>query len=143
MKIKKSNLLIAILFLITITSMAFADSPTRPSDDPFGPNFFSPELVMNHQSDIALKDSQRQTIIDEIKKTQSNLIEVQFKMKAATQDLVSILSTTKVDEAKAIAALQKLTKIEEEMKTMHVTIMIRIKNTLTKEQQEKLRTFGK
>lgn len=132
----KRKLISAVVATLALTFFA---GNTHADEDPFSANFFSPELVMDHQADIELKDSQRQNIVDEIKKSQSNMVDIQFKMKAAAQELINVIKATKVDEAKAISALQKLTKVEQEMKTVHVTLMVRIKNTLTKEQQEKLR----
>jgi Spy/CpxP family protein refolding chaperone len=135
------NRMKAILPVLLIAVSTLAANAARAEEDPIGSSFFSPESVMNHQADIGLKDQQRQTIIDEIKKTQAGMVDTQFKMKAAMQELAGIVGSSRVDEAKAISALQKLTKIEHEAKTAHFTLMIRIKNALTQEQQDKLRSL--
>lgn len=139
---KKNVVFLTITLFSLVTGYAQQAAP-RPGDDPIGAHFFSPDLIMNHQAEISLKDTQRQSIIDEMKKTQANMVDTQFKLKAATEELVNILKVIKVDENKAIAALHKLTKIETEMKTMHVSMMARIKNVLNKEQQDMLRALGK
>ncbi len=127
------KILMVLVLLTAAPELSFAD------EDPIGPNFFSPETVMNHQADIGLKDAQRKTIVDEMKRVQSNMVDHQFAMKGAMQELAGIVSQSRVDETKAITALQKLTKIETDVKSLHITLMIRIKNALTPEQQQKLR----
>lgn len=47
------------------------------------------------------------------------------------------------DEKKVLTQLDKLLDIENEIKRLHLTSMIRIKNILTPEQQNKLREMKK
>lgn len=139
---KNKAAIVGCLWVLTAALGAGAP-PLRAADDPFGAQLFSPELIMGHQADIQLKESQQRAIINEMKRMQSEMVEIQFKMKAAGAGFEGALSASKVDEAKALAALQELMKIENELKVLHVTGMVRIKNALTREQQEKLRKFGR
>ncbi|MGE0526714.1 MAG: Spy/CpxP family protein refolding chaperone [Bdellovibrionales bacterium] len=137
---RKTVLALASVTFILSASFANADSE-RSADDPIGAHVFPPDMVLKHQAEIGLKDKQREAIINLMKKTMSDLVEVQVNMKEASDALVKVLDANKVDEGKAISALHKLTDVEKRVKTVQLTLMIRIKNMLTKEQQEKLRTL--
>lgn len=52
------------------------------------------------------------------------------------------LDVPQVDESKALAELEKTMNKERELKTKFITLLIRIKNTLKKDQQEKLRSLA-
>ena len=53
-----------------------------PAPDDFGRNFFPPELVMQHQSEIGLQDSQRAALASAIQQAQSKFTDVQWKLSA-------------------------------------------------------------
>jgi Spy/CpxP family protein refolding chaperone len=46
-----------------------------------------------------------------------------------------------VDEAQALARADKMLKIENEVKKAQMSLLIRIKNILTREQQDRLRAI--
>ena len=69
--------------LVLLLPLLIAAAPSvraqQPGPDPFGGNLFSPELVMQHQQEIALTDQQRSTITAEITKAQQRATEKEVK----------------------------------------------------------------
>ena len=99
----------------------------------------APELVFKYARDIGLKPGQRQTIVDAIKNAQGELVGLQLSMAEPAQDLLDLLDRPTVDEAAALAQADRVLTIERDLKKRQMSLLIRIKNALTPEQQAKLR----
>ena len=111
-----------------------------PSERPkFLNELFPPELVMRHQSAIALTDEQRSAITAAIKTTQNDTVEIQWQLQAEQEKLSKLLGAPRIDEEKALTQVSELMTVEQQMKKEHLGLLIRIKNQLTPEQQEQLR----
>jgi Spy/CpxP family protein refolding chaperone len=102
---------------------------------------FRPELIMQHQSDIEITDDQRDAITKAMGATQKTLVDLQWRYQAASQELAKIVSAERVDEQQALRQAESVMGIEQEIKKEHLALLIRIKNTLTPAQQEKLRAL--
>ncbi|HTD59591.1 MAG TPA: hypothetical protein VK679_03010 [Gemmatimonadaceae bacterium] len=110
-----------------------------PSEgDPLAGYFFPPELIMTHQSELGLQDSQRAAMTSEIQKAQARFVELQWKMSAETERLKTLLGPPVVDEAKVLEQIDRTLAVEREIKRIQVALLVRIKNTLTPSQQSKL-----
>ena len=103
--------------------------------------FFPPEMVMRHQSDINLSDEQRKFIISQVQDAQKNFTEWQWNLQAEMEKMGKLSASDKVDEAQALAQLEKIFAIEKQIKTQQLKLMISIKNKLTSEQLKKLQTL--
>jgi Spy/CpxP family protein refolding chaperone len=112
--------------------------PPGGADD-FGRNFFPPELVMQHQSEIELQDSQRTALTSAIQQSQAKFMGVQWKLSAEGEKMTRLLQGTQVDEAQVLEEVDRILALEREMKRTQISLMVRIKNTLTAAQQSKLR----
>ncbi|MEX1246421.1 MAG: periplasmic heavy metal sensor [Thermoanaerobaculia bacterium] len=128
---------LAILFSFTLGAAGAAESPEQ-KDDPIGRNLFPPELVMSHQQQIGLEEDQRETMKKEIGKAQSKFLDLQFQMQRESERLIQLLQARPVEEAKVLAQADAVMRLETETKKTHLSLLIRIKNALTAEQQEKL-----
>jgi Spy/CpxP family protein refolding chaperone len=104
---------------------------------------FPPELVMRHQTAIALTDEQRAAITEAIKTTQNDTVEIQWQLQAEQEKLSKLLGAARIDEEEALAQVTVLMSVEQKMKKEHLGLLIRIKNQLTPEQQEQLRGLRK
>jgi Spy/CpxP family protein refolding chaperone len=102
---------------------------------------FPAELVMEHQADIALTHAQEDQITKELDKSQSELVKLQWELQKDKDKLVATLDDAKVDEAKSQKAAASLMLRENAIKAAHLGLLVRIKNVLTAEQQEKLRAI--
>ena len=106
--------------------------------DDFGRNFFPPELVMQHQSEIALQDSQRAALTSAVQQAQAKFMDTQWKLSAEAEKMGRLLQGTQVDEAQVLEEVDRILALEREIKRGQISLMVRIKNTLTPAQQGKL-----
>ena len=111
--------------------------PGQP--DPFGRFLFPPELVMQHQGQIGLQDSQRAALQAAIQEAQTTVLRMQFVLAGEAEKLTKLLEAPKLDEKEVLALVDRILMVEREVKRAQVTLMVRIKNTLTEEQQARLR----
>lgn len=110
----------------------------EPPDDPLARLLFPPELVMQQQRAIGLKPEQRSAITRAIGEAQGKVLDLQWQLQDEVQRLAELLSKPTVDQAAALAQVDKVLAVEREVKRTQLGLMIQIKNTLTPEQQAKL-----
>lgn len=113
-------------------------APRRDGSGIFGDTLFPPDMVMRNQRLIGLTPDQKQKIREEMQSASAPLTDLQWKKADAEEELSDVLSPAKPDEGKAIAALDKLLKAENDMKRFQLGLMLRIKAILTPEQQQQL-----
>ena len=113
----------------------------RPNDDPLGDVMFPPEMIMQHQRELALTDVQKQFMRAEIQRTTNRFNELQWQLQDAMEALHETMKGTQVNEQQAMAQLDKVLDAEREIKAIHMQMNIRIKNQLTQDQQMKLQTM--
>lgn len=112
-----------------------------PGDDPLARFFFPPELVMAHQQDINLTDAQRAAMQKAMKDAQGKFIDTQFAMSAEMSKLQGLLQAKTVDEARVLEQIDRVLGLERDVKHAQLSLMIRIKNQLTEDQQTMLNRF--
>lgn len=138
----KRQLFTVLLAVASLASAARAQTPApgqRPGEDPLARLFFPPELVLQHAQDLALAPTQRTTIITAVKEAQGDLFDIQLLMSDRAQELMKVLnSAERVDEAAVLAQVDRILAVERDMKRRQLQLLIRIRNALTKEQQEQL-----
>ena len=138
--------ILAIAFVLSAVSVAAQGPPPgmpRPGPGPGGPddwgrNFFPPELVMQHQSEIGLSDAQRAALTSAIQQAQAKFMDGQWKLSAEGEKMGRLLQNTQVDETQVLDEVDRILNLEREIKKAQVSLMVRIKNTLTAPQQAKL-----
>jgi Spy/CpxP family protein refolding chaperone len=156
------RMLVAALLMCTLCDLAQAQGPPlggahggrpgmdrrmdrreerREIADEMKKEFFPPEAVMKYQTQIEQTSAQRNLITGAISEAQSRILDLQWQMQSETQKLVELARATHVEEAAALGQLDKVLGLERDVKRQHVTMLIRIKNTLTAEQQSKLRSL--
>jgi hypothetical protein len=106
--------------------------------DPFANAFFSPDLIMAHQQAIGLTNEQRATVGTLMLNAQQSFVPVQFKVAAEVERLQTLINASPVDEAAALAEVDRVLTLEREIKREQLVLMIRLKNLLTQPQQEAL-----
>lgn len=130
-------LMLAVGALLAFARPVTAQNP-KP-DDAFADALFDPQLVLRHSQAIGLTPAQRRTILDELKATQTALGPLQANMTEPALDLVELLGQPRIDEARVVAKMEQVLKIENEVKKQQAVLLVRIKNALTPEQQARLR----
>ncbi len=113
--------------------------PDGPHGDMMAENFFPPELIMQHQKALGLKEDQQTAIRSEMQKMLSRFTDLQWQQSAENETMASLLKQDHPDEKQVLQQLDKLLKIEDEIKRLHVGLRVKIKNVLTPDQQEQLR----
>jgi len=131
----KKNLYV-FLFLFAALSTVLAQP--QGDEDPIARSLFPPELVMKYQQDIGLDESQQTVIKNEIQKAQSRFLDLQWQLQSYTEQMIKLLRENSVDEAKVLMQADKVMNLEREIKKTHLSLLIRIKNRLTEQQQAKL-----
>ena len=126
------------LALLVVARAAGAQQPPQAPEDPLARALFPPELVMQHQQDIALRAEQRASITKAIQEFQTKVVDLQWRMQEQTHRLAALLDKPAVDQAAALAQVDELLGVEREVKRAHITLLIQIKNMLSAEQQAKL-----
>ena len=123
------------IFLLCFATAALAQQPPQqPQDDPIGRQLFPPELIMSQSQNLHLDDKQRATIKAEVQKAQSQFFDLQWQLKEESDTMVALLQQTPIDEARVLEQADKVMGHEREIKKIHLAMLIRIKNSLTKDQ---------
>jgi Spy/CpxP family protein refolding chaperone len=145
------------IFVVAVLLFGCAKSTSdRPSDpqmgtvaqteEPSEPTFsteieatlYPPKLIMDHQRELGIKGAQRAAILEGLRSTQSELVEVDWQLRGEKEKLAAVLSSTPVDEKEAISVAKRVMRLENQIKTAQLRMLIRIKNTLTEAQQSRL-----
>lgn len=113
----------------------------QPADDPLGDAMFPPDMIMQHQRELALTDEQKTFMRGEIQRTTTRFNELQWQLQDSMEALHETMKAPQVNEQQALAQLGKVLDAEREIKTLHMGMAIRIKNKLTPEQQMKLQSM--
>ena len=110
----------------------------KSSNDPMGKALYPPELVMQNQQSINLTETQRNSISKEIQSAQSEFIALQWDLSKESEKFNLLIQKEKPVETAVTEQLDQLLAIEGKIKKRQITLLIRIKNLLSPEQQEKL-----
>lgn len=102
---------------------------------------FPPDFVLANQTALALSDQQILAITKDIGATHDRFASIKENLRPLAEQLHAMLSQTRVDEAAALALASQVQDLEKQIKLTHLGLMIRVKNTLTPEQQEKLKSL--
>ncbi len=113
--------------------------PPVPPADPLGDVMFPPDLIMGHARELGLTDEQKAFMRGEIQRTTTHFLELQWQLQDAMEALHQTMKSNAVDEQQALAQLDKVLDTERQIKRLHFSLGIRLKNQLTAEQQGKLR----
>ena len=104
-------------------------------------NLFPPEFVLMNQVALGLSTEQVASIKKQVGETQSRLLDAKVDLSRVTEQLRAALEGAKVDEAAALSLAAQAMDLEKQVKTAHLGLMIRVKNVLTEEQQDKARAL--
>jgi Spy/CpxP family protein refolding chaperone len=112
-----------------------------PASDPLSDLLFPPDLVMARQNAIGLTDAQKTYLQGEVMKAQGRFSELEWQLQEAMEGFIGLLKQPKADETQVAAQLDKVLAAEREIKRAQITLLVRIKNNLTAEQQHRLQAL--
>ena len=113
-------------------------APSGSGEDALGKLFLPPDLVMSHQQAINLTEQQRALIQSNMMDTQKKLLDQQFKLNAEMEKLQSLLKSMTPDEGKVLDEMDKVLGAERDIKRAQLSLMVKLKNSLTQQQQQQL-----
>lgn len=127
-------------FATAYAQMPPVPSPQQPSpdDDPIGRQLFPPDLIMAQSQKLGLDEKQRATVKTEVQKAQSKFFDLQWEAREASEAMAKMLQQTPIDESRVLAQADKVMGLERDIKKIHLSMLIRIKNALTAEQVAQL-----
>ncbi len=106
--------------------------------DPLGKHFFAPDFIMSHQQAIGLTDAQRNSMRLLMLAAQSKTLTSQIKISADVERMQNLIDAPQVDEAAVLETVDRVLASEREIKREQLSLMIRLKNLLTEQQQDAL-----
>jgi Spy/CpxP family protein refolding chaperone len=113
------------------------DASSKFGHDPFDA-FYPPELVMEHQIELGLGDSERQLLRQAVQQAQVKFTDLQWRLSAETERLDTILRAPVLQEREVLEQVDRVLALERDLKRTKIALLVRIKNALTPEQQAKL-----
>jgi Spy/CpxP family protein refolding chaperone len=122
--------------------LSTAPAEAREAQAGLGPvesRLFPPELVMEHQGELAITAEQKQSLLAETERGQSAVVRLQWELSGEKEKLVKLLDANHVDETRVQEAAARVMDRESKVKAAHLGMLVRVKNLLTPEQQAKLR----
>ncbi len=115
------------------------EGPGAQGAPPFARDLFPPELVLENQLAIGLTEPQVTSIKRLLNETHSRTLDIETDLRRAVEKLRNAIAPPRVDEGAALGLADQVMRLETEMKKLQLGMLIRLKNLLTPEQQEKLR----
>ena len=107
--------------------------------DLLGENLFPPDLILRQADEIALTNSQRGAVTNLIREMKKTITEGRGKITSASDQLRESLKSAAVPESAIVDQFSGVLDIEKEIKRGQFAMLVRAKNLLTPEQQDKLR----
>lgn len=112
-----------------------------PPPDPLGDSIFPPDMIIQHQRELALTDEQKIFMRGEIQRTTTRFNELQWQLQDQMEAFRETVKSNSINEQLALSQLDKVLESEREIKRLHMEMAIRIKNKLTADQQMRLQTI--
>ncbi|MGQ0703538.1 MAG: Spy/CpxP family protein refolding chaperone [Gemmatimonadales bacterium] len=106
-------------------------------------HLFAPDFVLQHASAIGLEAAQRTEIANAMKAAHGEMLDLHLQMTDRSGELLKLVGAARVDENAVLAQVDRVMALEREMKRKQMQLLIRIKNTLSQEQQDRLRELRK
>ncbi len=139
--------LIALFFAALLSAAAIAETPAPGGggggDDPFAPYLFPPDRVMAHSLEINLDEAQKTAIKNEVQKVQARFLDKQFELQSESEKMVHFLQEKTVDETRVLSQVDRILALEKEIKKTQISLLVRIHNILTPQQQARLAEIQK
>ena len=106
--------------------------------DPLSTYFFTPDLIVAHKEAIGLTEAQEASVRTLMLDAQKSFVPVQLKVAAEVEKLQKLIKVSPVDEKAVLDEVDRVLTLEREIKHAQLTLMVRLKNLLTPQQQDAL-----
>lgn len=130
--------IVVVIAVVFACTAALAQAPAPRPHDLFGRFLYPPELVMAHQSELALDTEQREEIKNAAMEAERIFLDLKWELHAETEKLAALLEPVRVDTGAILEQAEVVMNLEKDIKKTHIGMLARIKNALTETQQLKL-----
>jgi len=124
---------------VTLSPPKFSSAPSEAPLGAIESKLFPPELIMENQAALQITAPQRDAILKEVERGQTEILHLQWDLQGEKEKLVAVLDADHVDEAKAKDQAAHVMDFENRVKSAHLMMLVRVKNELTPAQQRSLR----
>jgi Spy/CpxP family protein refolding chaperone len=80
---------------------------------------------------LGIDERQRAALTKELTAFQSQMVDIQWRISSAAEELARLLDAPRIDETRAAAQADKVMTLEHDMKKSHLALLIRVRNLLT------------
>lgn len=130
-----------VLFLAVLWPGALTAQQAGEVEDPFASVLFTAEEIMQHRRAIGLNDEQRDAITRLIEELQGRAVALQWRLLDETESVREALEGPRVDLDRVMDRFGEALNTEMDIKRAHLELLVRMKNVLTPQQQERLKAL--
>ncbi len=130
------------LFAVFVLSVfCIGTAAAEGTADLFRDKLFPPNLILEHQDELEMSREQFTRLREAVVQVQANLAEHEWDMREAYLRVIDELDAKPIDEERVIEIANEALLAENEIKKQHMAMLIRVRNILTDEQVEYLRSI--
>ena len=107
--------------------------------DPVAKYFYPPGLVRMTREALKLTEEQQAALQEALEQAHSRSAEFQARLNGARQKLEDLVKADKLDEEAVLKQAGRVMDLERDLKMAQVVLLVKIRSTLTLEQQTKLK----
>ncbi len=132
------NFLFILVLIIISFEITIAQEPKTNRNRGLPDSLFSPQLISNSKDEIGLTPEQLKNIEDLSNQLKKETQAVGQQMKAESDELLKLLSYSKIDEPSATVIIYRIFDLERQLRIDETLYLIKLKNVLTENQQKQL-----
>lgn len=132
------NIIVKVFIFISLSVWAF---PQTSAEQSLRRYLVSPDFLRRNQQELQLTEDQREFIVQEINRIQTEFTSAKWKLQDEIERLTSLIRTPGSEEPAILEQLDVVLNLEKEIKRTQLILAVRIKNTLNEKQLAKLRTL--
>jgi len=124
-----------ILLMLALASLGVDQViAAEPQKDVFKGKLFPPNVILEHQAELALSKKQFTAIRAAVVEVQAGVAEHEWDMREAYQALMQELDKAPIDENRVLDHANVALLAENQVKKKQMAMLVRLKNLLTAEQ---------
>ena len=122
--------LVAIIIVLQFGGVLAQD----PTPDLLERFLVRPDLIMRHQRVLQLTEEQREYMIGEVQRAQSDFTSLRWNLQGTVEKLATLMREPETNDDELLAQLDQVLDLERKIKRAQLILAVRIKRKLTKEQ---------
>ena len=122
------------LLIVLLALAAGSAGAQGQKGDVFKGKLFPPNVILEHQDELALTKEQFTAIRQAVVQVQADVAEHEWDVREAYQEIMEQLDNNPVDTDATLEHVQKALLAENEVKKLQMAMLIQLRNLLTAEQ---------